>query len=55
MPHDKLIGADKVMEFDALPLYKKYTDVFLMDDVPEVERNAVARQVADAIIPRTPC
>lgn len=47
---DKLIGADKVMEFDALPLYKKYTDVFLMDHVPEAERKAVARQVADAII-----
>lgn len=45
-----LIGADKVVQFDALPLYKKYTDVFLMDDVPEQERNAVARQVADAII-----
>ncbi len=47
---DKLIGVDKIVQFDALPLYKKYTDVFLMDDVPETERNAVARQVADAII-----
>lgn len=47
---NKLIGADKVVQFDALPFYKKYTDVFLMDDVPEQERNAVARQVADAII-----
>jgi uncharacterized metal-binding protein len=47
---DKLIGPDKVVQFDALPFYKKYTDVFLMDDVPEPERNAVARQVADAII-----
>jgi hypothetical protein len=37
-------------EIDALPLYKKYTDVFLMDDVPEEERKAVARQVADQII-----
>jgi hypothetical protein len=46
----KLIGADKVVQFDALPFYKKYTDVFLMDDVPEEERNAVARQVASAII-----
>jgi uncharacterized metal-binding protein len=47
---NKLIGADKVIQFDALPFYKKYTDVFLMDHVPEAERNAVARQVADAII-----
>jgi hypothetical protein len=34
----------------ALPLYKKYTDIFLMDDVPEPERKEVARQVADKII-----
>lgn len=46
----KLIGEDKVVQIDALPLYKKYTDIFLMDDVPEDERNAVARQVADKII-----
>jgi hypothetical protein len=40
----------KIIQFDALPLYKKYTDVFLMEDVPEEERKAVARQVADKII-----
>jgi uncharacterized metal-binding protein len=46
----KLIGEEKVVQIDALPLYKKYTDIFLMDDVPEEERKAVARQVADKII-----
>jgi hypothetical protein len=46
----KLIGEKKVIHIDALPLYKKYTDVFLIDDVPEQERKAVARQVADKII-----
>ena len=46
----KLVGEAKVIQFDALPLYKKYTDVFLMEDVPEEERKAVARQVADKII-----
>ncbi len=45
-----LIRAENVLHIDALPLYKKYTDVFLMDDVPEEERRAVARQVADKII-----
>ena len=45
-----LVGEEKVIHIDALPLYKKYTDVFLMDDVPEEERKAVARQVADKII-----
>ncbi len=49
-PLRKLIGEDKVIQIDALPLYKKYTDIFLMDDVPEEERKAVARQVADKII-----
>jgi uncharacterized metal-binding protein len=46
----KLIGEEKIVHIDALPLYKKYTDVFLMDDVPEEERKAVARQVANKII-----
>lgn len=46
----KLIGEDKVVHIDALPLYKKYTDLFLMDDVPEEERKAVAREVADKIL-----
>jgi hypothetical protein len=46
----ELVGKEKVIEIDALPLYKKYTDVFLMDDVPEEERKVTARQVADKII-----
>jgi uncharacterized metal-binding protein len=45
-----LIREDKVVHIDALSLYKRYTDVFLMDDVPEDERNAVAREVANQII-----
>ena len=45
-----LVGEEKVIHIDALPLYKKYTDIFSMDDVPEEERKAVARQVADQII-----
>jgi len=49
---NNLIGEGKVIHIDALPLYKKYTDIFLMDDVPEGERNGVARQVADQIIAR---
>ena len=46
----KLVGEDKVVHIDALPFYKKYIDIFLMDDVPEDERKAVARQVADRIL-----
>jgi len=47
-----LTDEDQVIHIDALPLYNKYNDVFLMDDVPEDERKAVARQVADKIIAR---
>ena len=46
----KLIGEERMIHIDALPLYKKYNDIFLMDDVPEEERKAVARQVADKIL-----
>jgi hypothetical protein len=45
-----LIGEDKVIQIDALPLYKKYTDIFSMDEVPEEERKTVAREAADKII-----
>jgi uncharacterized metal-binding protein len=47
---NQLIGPDRVIHINALPLYKKYTDIFSMDDVPEAERQAVAQQVADQII-----
>lgn len=46
----KLIGEEKMIQIDALPLYRKYSDVFLYTDVPEEERQEVARQVADKII-----
>ncbi len=45
-----LIGEEKMIQIDALPLHKKYNDIFLMDDVPEAEQKAVARQVADKIM-----
>ena len=46
----ELVEEERVIHIDALPLYKKYTDIFLIDDVPEEERKTVARQVADRII-----
>jgi uncharacterized metal-binding protein len=46
----ELVGADRMIQIDALPFYRKYTDIFHMEDVPEEERKAVARQVADKII-----
>lgn len=48
---NNLVDPGKITHIDALPLYNKYTDVFYMDDVPEVERQETARQVAEKILP----
>jgi hypothetical protein len=48
----ELVGDEKMIQIDALPYYKKYTETFLMDDIPEDERKAIAREVADKIIVR---
>ena len=45
-----LVPEAKVVRFDALQFYRKYNDVFLAEDVPESERMAASRQVADAVI-----
>jgi len=45
-----LVGEERMIHIDALLLHRKYSDIFLMDDVPEAERKDVARQVADKII-----
>ena len=47
---NKLIGREKLIHIDALPLHKKFSKVFLMDDVPDAERHQTARQVADQIL-----
>lgn len=44
-----LIGEDRLVEFDALSHYKKYTDIFDIDGVPEEERKDTARSVADRV------
>ena len=45
------VDQENIIHIDALPLYKKYTDLFDMDDVPEAERIDTARDVADQILP----
>ncbi len=47
---ENLIGKEKLVQFDALNVYKKYTDLFDIDDVPQGERTAAARQVADSVL-----
>lgn len=48
----RLLEPDQVVEIDALALYKKYTDKFEIDDVPEAERDGVADEVAEFVLAR---
>jgi hypothetical protein len=45
-----LLKKGQLVQFDALKVYRKYTDVFDIDDVPEAERKEAARQVANSIL-----
>lgn len=45
-----LVDEKKIIHFDALSHYKKYTDLFDTESVPEEERKAVARDVADWVL-----
>jgi uncharacterized metal-binding protein len=47
---ENLVDKEKLIQFDALSIYRKYTDRFDIDDVPEEERKAVAREVADKVL-----
>jgi len=45
-----IIAKEKLIVFDALPMYNKYMDIFDIDDVPEGERKEAARMVAEKVI-----
>jgi uncharacterized metal-binding protein len=47
---ENLIDKNRLVQFDALSYYKKYTDRFDVDSVPEEERKETARLVADRIL-----
>ena len=47
---ENLIDPEKIIHFDALSHYKKYTDLFEIDAVPEEERMSVAQNVAKWVI-----
>jgi uncharacterized metal-binding protein len=47
---ENIIDKEKLIQFDALSHYNKYTDLFDYEDVPEEERKEVARSVAGWII-----
>jgi len=47
---ENLIGKEKLSQFDAHSYYRKYNGNFDIDEVPEAERKAAARLVADAVL-----
>lgn len=47
---ENLLEKEKLIQFDALSYYKKYSDRFDIDSVPEEERKQVARDVADWVL-----
>ncbi len=49
---ENLLGKEKLIHFDALSHYKKYQDLFGIDDVPEAERIEVSKDVADWVLAR---
>lgn len=46
----RMLRPGQLVEIDALPLYRKYQDLFDIDSVPEVERNAEAEAVARQVM-----
>ncbi len=47
---ENLVRKDKLAQFDAFSYYRKYSDNFDIDEVPEAERRTAARLVADAVL-----
>ena len=47
---ESIIDEDRLIQFDALSHYNRYTDIFDYEDVPEDERKEVARSVADWVL-----
>lgn len=45
-----LLGKNQLTTFDALSHYKKYSNLFDIDDVPEKERKQVAQDVANWVL-----
>lgn len=48
-----IVGHDNMIQFDALPMYNqggKYSDIMVYDDIPEEERQELARQVAEKVL-----
>ena len=47
---ENVIDKEKVINIDAYPLYKEYSNTFLYTDVAEETRNRLAHEVADKVL-----
>jgi len=47
---ENMLRKENLIQFDALSFYKKYTDRFDIDSVPEEERKETAQKVADTVL-----
>ena len=47
---EPFIDEKRLVQFDALSHYNRYTDIFDYEDVPEDERKSVAQSVADWVL-----
>ena len=47
---ENILDKKNLIQFDALSHYKKYSDIFDYDDVPEAERKEAAQSVANWIL-----
>jgi hypothetical protein len=45
-----IVDEKRIIHFDALSHYKRYSDLFDIEAVPEEERKEVAREVADWVL-----
>ena len=48
-----IVGDQNVVQFDAFRIYnkdRKYSDTMLVDEIPDAEREGLARQVADKVL-----
>lgn len=46
----RMLRPDQLIETDALPLYKKYSEYFAIDDLPEADRFVADEQVAERVL-----
>lgn len=47
---ENMLGKDQLLQFDALSHYKKYSDIFDMEEVSEEERLLAAKDVAEWVM-----